>query len=48
LFEHELDSYVNRESSIVNTTRYNENIRIEQGPVPIDSNILIAECCIHD
>ena len=39
---------VKRESSIVNTTPYNENIRIEQDLVPIDSNILIAECGIHD
>jgi len=39
---------VNRESSIVNTTPYNESIRIEQGPVPIDLNIPIAVCGIHD
>jgi len=39
---------VNRESSIVNTTLNNEDIRIEYGPFLIDSNILITECGIHD
>ncbi|HTD93899.1 MAG TPA: hypothetical protein VK644_08815, partial [Chitinophagaceae bacterium] len=32
----------------MNTTLYVENIRIDQGPVLIDSNILIAESGIHD